>query len=71
MNQGDGDGNTRQRLKRRNEQKNWTSQTGHFDLTTPEWYLNRELSWLEFNRRVFNESRDERNPLLERVFFSR
>ncbi|MDD2465423.1 MAG: polyphosphate kinase 1 [Desulfobulbus sp.] len=40
-----------------------------FDLTAPEWYLNRELSWLEFNRRVFNESRDERNPLLERLFF--
>ena len=40
-----------------------------FDLTAPEWYLNRELSWLEFNRRVFNESKDARNPLLERVFF--
>jgi polyphosphate kinase len=34
-----------------------------------EWYLNRELTWLEFNRRVFNESKDTRNPLLERVFF--
>jgi len=40
-----------------------------FDLTSPEWYLNRELTWLEFNRRVFNESKDERNPLLERIFF--
>lgn len=40
-----------------------------FDLTAPEWYLNRELTWLEFNRRVFHESKDERNPLLERVFF--
>ncbi len=40
-----------------------------FDLTAPQWYLNRELSWLEFNRRVFNESKDERNPLLERLFF--
>ncbi|MBV5317505.1 MAG: polyphosphate kinase 1 [Desulfobulbaceae bacterium] len=40
-----------------------------FDLTAPEWYLNRELSWLEFNRRVFNESKDARNPLLERVFY--
>lgn len=40
-----------------------------FDLTAPEWYLNRELTWIEFNRRVFNESKDERNPLLERVFF--
>ena len=40
-----------------------------FDLTSPELYLNRELTWLEFNRRVFSESKDERNPLLERVFF--
>nr|WP_310599761.1 polyphosphate kinase 1 [Desulfobulbus sp.] len=40
-----------------------------FDLSSPEWYLNRELTWLEFNRRVFNESADVRNPLLERVFF--
>ncbi len=43
--------------------------TKGFDLTAPEWYLNRELTWLEFNRRVFNESKDVRNPLLERVFF--
>jgi len=32
-------------------------------------YLNRELSWLEFNARVLYEARDERNPLLERVKF--
>jgi polyphosphate kinase len=32
-------------------------------------YLNRELSWLEFNSRVLHEARDERNPLLERVKF--
>ncbi|NWF80918.1 MAG: polyphosphate kinase 1 [Chloroflexi bacterium] len=32
-------------------------------------YLNRELSWIEFNRRVFDEARDPRNPLLERVKF--
>jgi polyphosphate kinase len=32
-------------------------------------YLNRELSWLEFNARVLFEARDERNPLLERVRF--
>ena len=32
-------------------------------------YLNRELSWLEFNARVLHEARDERNPLLERVQF--
>jgi polyphosphate kinase len=32
-------------------------------------YINRELSWLEFNARVLHEARDERNPLLERVKF--
>ncbi|NOQ46003.1 MAG: RNA degradosome polyphosphate kinase, partial [Desulfobulbaceae bacterium] len=40
-----------------------------FDLKSPEWYLNRELTWLEFNRRVLHEGQDDRNPLLERVFF--
>ena len=34
-------------------------------------FLNRELSWLEFNQRVLDEALDESNPLLERVkFFS-
>jgi len=32
-------------------------------------YLNRELSWLEFNARVLHEARDIRNPLLERAKF--
>jgi polyphosphate kinase len=32
-------------------------------------YLNRELSWIEFNRRVLQEALDNRNPLLERVKF--
>ncbi len=35
----------------------------------PETYINRELSWIAFNRRVFNEARDARHPLLERVKF--
>lgn len=41
----------------------------HFDLTDPQWYLNRELTWLEFNKRVLHEAEDERTPLLERVKF--
>jgi polyphosphate kinase len=31
--------------------------------------LNKELQWLEFNRRVLNEAKDSRTPLLERVHF--
>ena len=36
---------------------------------SPMPYLNRELSWLDFNDRVLHEARDERNPILERVKF--
>lgn len=40
-----------------------------YDLNAPELYLNRELTWLEFNRRVLHEGQEPRNPLLERLFF--
>jgi polyphosphate kinase len=43
--------------------------TQDFDLDEAEWYLNRELTWLEFNRRVLHEGADPRTPLLERVNF--
>ena len=39
------------------------------DLDNPELYLNRELTWLRFNRRVLHEATDPRNPLLERLKF--
>ncbi len=51
------------------EMKGAGSETVIFDLDSPEWYLNRELTWLEFNRRVLHEAQDPRNPLLERVKF--
>src|SRR5947209_8837818 len=38
-------------------------------LERPELYINRDLSWIEFNRRVFEEAQDNRHPLLERVKF--
>ncbi len=40
-----------------------------FDLQDPKLYLNRELSLLEFQRRVLEEARDAAWPLLERVKF--
>ena len=39
-------------------------------LKDSKYYLNRELSWLEFNYRVLNEALDTRTPLLERLKFT-
>ncbi len=42
---------------------------GAWDLSRPELYLNRELTWLGFNERVLAMAEDDRTPLLERFFF--
>jgi len=39
------------------------------ELERPDLYINRELSWIDFNLRVFEEAQDSRHPLLERVKF--
>ena len=39
------------------------------DFTKPEYFDNRELSWLKFEHRILNEARDKNIPLLERLKF--
>lgn len=46
-----------------------TADKKEFDLNDPALYLNRELSWMEFNGRVLSQAADQRLPLLERVKF--
>jgi polyphosphate kinase len=39
------------------------------ELNNPQYYFNRAISWLEFNKRVLHEAFDPRTPLLERLKF--
>jgi len=41
----------------------------NIDVADPQYIFNRHHSWMQFNERVLEEARDEKNPLLERVKF--
>src|SRR5256885_17029846 len=45
------------------------TQEAALDYSNPKNFINRELSWLEFNRRVLEEAQDSTQPLIERVKF--
>lgn len=51
------------------ESEEMQASTDDVDLDAPEYYINRELSWLAFNRRVLDLAVDPTIPLLERLKF--
>jgi polyphosphate kinase-like protein len=55
--------------RKQSSQKRSMEKNSSVSLSDPSLYINRELSWLEFNERVLEEVQDSRNPLLERVKF--
>src|SRR5215469_317136 len=52
-----------------NAERPAAAETAALSLDRPENYVNRELSLLEFQRRVLHEAQDPKNPLLERLKF--
>jgi polyphosphate kinase len=46
-----------------------TSSDNEESVTDPSLYINRELSWIQFNRHVLDEAKDPTHPLLERIKF--
>ena len=43
------------------------NKTVDIDFRSPEYYFNRELSWMKFDERVLSEARDKSLPLFERI----
>jgi polyphosphate kinase len=66
---GDPSGKSIKKKTRRHPKADKEAELLPFDLTACECYLNRELTWLEFNKRVLHEAEDDRTPLLERLKF--
>ncbi len=58
-----------EQLSAHDESLDMEQEIPEFDLNDPALYLNRELTWLAFNRRVLGEAERVENPLLERVKF--
>jgi len=56
-------------VKTGNKKKKTDANNTELDFKKPEYYINRQLSLLEFNRRVLQQARDESIPLLERLRF--
>ena len=56
-------------LERTKRERTTGTNMAKIDLNSPELYFNRELSQLEFHKRVLKQAEDESIPLLERLRF--